>query len=802
MRIASVRLLSLPYDCESCYSYLADDSAFTGAFVNVPFGAGNRVALGVITDITEEAEPEIAYKSIEHVYSREYSLTGEMLELAYYITDHTFCSFGDAVRAVFPVSILGTTDEIYETTGKPIPDLNIKVTAVYIAVSSGAMNTRKRLVKEYGAPVCDALNYLCRNGYLTRRTVLRESANNSYQFYYEFKVDVATKSETMRRALEYLKKNGKTERSELSEKTGVNAAQLKALCDKGAVTLERVQRYRRPFEINGDAVEVSLTDEQQEASDRLISLAGSGKPEAALLYGITGSGKTHVIRSVCDAVIRSGRQVIMLVPEIALTPQSLLVFSSYYGDRIAVLHSSLSEGERLDAWRKIRNGEIDMVIGTRSASFAPVPDLGLFVIDEEQETTYKSESSPRYHARDVARFRCAKNNALMLLSSATPSVESFYKARTGKYELIRLNSRYGKAKLPEVLTADLRRDYADGITDPIGTELCSMLNKRLSDNEQSIIFLNRRGYSNYVSCKMCGEVIMCPNCDVSLTYHKQKNAEKGFLMCHYCGYRINEPDVCPKCGSTHIGRIGYGTQKIDEQLERAVPGARVLRMDADTTSTKNAYDRILSDFRAHKADILLGTQMVTKGHDFSDVTLVGVVMADNSLYLDDYHAQERAFSLLTQVIGRAGRGDKPGTALIQTFNPDHEIIALAKAQDYDGFFEGEIKMRRSLLFPPFCDILLFSLQSDDETLVRRSADELKRAIEGRIAGAYSDVKMLIYGPCEMQIFRVSSVCRMQLLCKLRMGKRERALVSDVLKGFMKKYPRKVSISADINPNQM
>ncbi len=802
MRIASVRLLSLPYDCESCYSYLADDSAFTGAFVNVPFGAGNRVALGVITDITEEAEPEIAYKSIEHVYSREYSLTGEMLELAYYIADHTFCSFGDAVRAVFPVSILGTTDEIYETTGKPIPDLNIKVTAVYIAVSSGAMNTRKRLVKEYGAPVCDALNYLCRNGYLTRRTVLRESANNSYQFYYEFKADVATKSETMRRTLEYLKKNGKTERSELTEKTGVNAAQLKALCDKGAVTLERVQRYRRPFEINGDAVEVSLTDEQQEASDRLISLAGSGKPEAALLYGITGSGKTHVIRSVCDAVIRSGRQVIMLVPEIALTPQSLLVFSSYYGDRITVLHSSLSEGERLDAWRKIRNGEIDMVIGTRSASFAPVPDLGLFVIDEEQETTYKSESSPRYHARDVARFRCAKNNALMLLSSATPSVESFYKARTGKYELIRLNSRYGKAKLPEVLTADLRRDYADGITDPIGTELCSMLNKRLSDNEQSILFLNRRGYSNYVSCKMCGEVIMCPNCDVSLTYHKQKNAEKGFLMCHYCGYRINEPDVCPKCGSPHIGRIGYGTQKIDEQLERAVPGARVLRMDADTTSTKNAYDRILSDFRAHKADILLGTQMVTKGHDFSDVTLVGVVMADNSLYLDDYHAQERAFSLLTQVIGRAGRGDKPGTALIQTFNPDHEIIALAKAQDYDGFFEGEIKMRRSLLFPPFCDILLFSLQSDDETLVRRSADELKRAIEGRIAGAYSDVKMLIYGPCEMQIFRVSSVCRMQLLCKLRMGKRERALVSDVLKGFMKKYPRKVSISADINPNQM
>ncbi len=316
------------------------------------------------------------------------------------------------------------------------------------------------------------------------------------------------------------------------------------------------------------------------------------------------------------------------------------------------------------------------------------------------------------------------------------------------------------------------------------------------------MFLNRRGYSHYVSCKMCGKVIMCPNCDVSLTYHKVRGAEKGRLMCHYCGYSAPEPEKCPDCGSEHIGRIGYGTQRIDEQIAAAVPGANVLRLDADTTTEKHAYDRILSDFRDHKADILVGTQMVTKGHDFPDVTLVGVVMTDNALYLDDYHAHERSFSLLTQVIGRAGRGRKPGRAVIQTFNPEHEIIELSKKQDYDKFFESEIKMREMLLFPPFCDILLFSLQSDDEELLHRASAELRKAIEGRLAKTYSDVKMLIYGPCEMQIYRLNGICRMQLLCKLRMGARQRQLTAEIIKAFMKKYPRHINISVDINPNQM
>ena len=802
MLIAVVKLLSLPYDCENGYSYTGDDLAFVGAFVSVPFGAGNRMSLGVITELKEGAEDGIAYKAIDHVYGRFYSLDTEMLGLVEFLQSTTFCSFGDAVRTVFPTAILGSLDELYDVTVKPLPELNAKVTAVYSLIASKTVNTRSALVKEYGPAVTEAVSYLHRNGFITRTSLAKESKNIVYNEYYTLLSEITTRSEAQNAIIAYLKEHGKTEKSKIISDLNVTAANLKALVDKNAVLCEKTERYRQAFKVSDEKTSDSLNTEQTAASEELKKLCNTGKPEAALLYGVTGAGKTLVIKSVCDKVIASGRKVIMLVPEIALTPQSLRVFSSYYGERIAVLHSSLSEGERLDAWRRIKNGDADMIIGTRSAAFAPVPDLGLFVIDEEQETTYKSESSPKYRAVDIARYRCGKNNALMLLSSATPSVESFYKAKQEKYRLVTLRSRYGDAKLPEVITADLRLDYAQGITDPVGTELCRLLNETYRKGEQSILFLNRRGYSHYVSCKMCGKVIMCPRCDVSLTYHKVRGSDRGRLMCHYCGYSVNEPEKCPECGSDHIGRIGFGTQRIDEQIANAVPGANVLRMDADTTSEKNAYDRILNDFREHKADILVGTQMVTKGHDFPDVTLVGVVMTDNALYLDDYHAHERAFSLLTQVIGRAGRSKKPGKAVIQTFNPEHEIIALSKKQDYDKFFESEIKMRQMLLFPPFCDIILFSLSSDDETLLHRASSELRAALEGRIAKDYNDVKMLIYGPCEMQIYRINGICRMQLLCKTRMGKRQRELVSELIKAFMKKYPRHIGISVDINPNQM
>ncbi|MBQ3869223.1 MAG: primosomal protein N' [Clostridia bacterium] len=802
MKFATVKLLSLPFHVPNGYDYIVPDDGFVGAFVTVPLGASNKVSLGVITKIHDATDSDISYKQIDHVYEKEYSLTPVMLGLAEYIEETTLCSFGDAVRAVFPVSVLGTVKEYYEPTDKIPEGLNDKVTAVYAYVASNPGVSGRKMTSEFGSTVTDALRYLCRNGHLRRTAVAEENTNVAYdEFYLCADKEGKTKSPKMNAAIAYLAEHGRTEKTALCEKTGVTPAALKTLVERGILTLEKCERYRTPYLTETAKTAVSLTEEQEKACGEVAALCEKNEPAAALLFGVTGSGKTLVIKSICDRVIASGKRVIMLVPEISLTPQSVRIFSSYYGDRIAVLHSSLSEGERLDAWKRIRRGEADMVIGTRSASFAPVPNLGLFVIDEEQEHTYKSDSSPKYRAKDVARYRCAKENAVMLLSSATPSVESYYLAMQGKYKLIKLGSRYGKARLPEVVVADLRKDAAEGRIGPIGSTLQRLLEDNVENGNQSVLFLNRRGYNRYLSCKMCGEVIMCPHCDVSLTYHKRKD-NAGYLMCHYCGYRIPEPETCPKCGSPHIGHIGYGTQKIDEELSVMLPGARVLRMDADTTTSKSAYDRILGDFRAHRADVLLGTQMVTKGHDFPDVTLVGVVMADNSLYLDDYHAQERTFSLLTQVIGRAGRADKPGVAVIQTLNPDHDIITYAKAQDYERFYKGEIRMREALLFPPFCDLLLLSFTSEDEELLKRSSEDFKRMLEYDLQNEHKDVKMLIYGPCEMQIYRINGVCRMQILCKFRSGKRSRAVISALMKRFISKYPRRVTVSADINPNQM
>lgn len=799
-----MRLLSVPYHADKCYDYLLPaEQGFVGAFVIVPFGSGNRTSLGVIVGLHDEPDTaeRTVYKTVDIVYDREYSLDGEFLRLAGYLSDTTLCSFAEAVKTIYPVALLGTLRERYERTDKAPGDINSRALAVYDYVVSHPDETGARIRESLGDGAMQAIRYLTDRGCLR---IIRDAAENCNVAYEEFyavsDAPYATKSEKLRGALSYLAENGETEKRALLEKTGINASQLRRLREAGAVKLRRVEKYRRPYLSCSDAPEVTLTSEQQSARDEISSLIKEGKPAAALLYGVTGSGKTLVIKSLCDEVIASGRQVIMLVPEIALTPQSVRIFSSFYKERVAVIHSGLSEGERLDVYKRIKSGAADMVIGTRSAAFAPVPNLGLFVIDEEQEHTYKSDSDPKYRAHDVGRFRCAENNAVLLLASATPSIESFYRAQTGRYRLVRLENRYGGARLPQVEIADLRVDYASGRTDPIGSALEGRLKQTLEDNAQSILFLNRRGYSTFLSCKMCGEVVMCPHCDVSMTYHKDSGG--GYLMCHYCGCRTPAPRVCPKCGSEHIGYMGYGTQKLHEELSTLLPDARVLRMDADTTGTKSAYDRILGDFRERKADILLGTQMVTKGHDFPNVTTVGVIMADNALYLEDYHAQERTFCLLTQVIGRAGRAEKPGVAVIQTLNPEHEVIKLAAAQDYEGFYKGEIAMRKALTFPPFCDIVLFSFTSTDERQLSASAGEFCGELNEQLKGEYSDVKLVAFGPFEAQLYRINGVCRMQLVCKCKANKRTRELFAQLLKKYTAKYARRVSFGADVNPNQL
>ncbi|MBR2850365.1 MAG: primosomal protein N', partial [Clostridia bacterium] len=387
--------------------------------------------------------------------------------------------------------------------------------------------------------------------------------------------------------------------------------------------------------------------------------------------------------------------VIVLLPEIALTPQTLEIFCSRYGKRVAIIHSGLSEGERLDTYRRIKSGGADVVIGTRSAVFAPLDNLGMIVIDEEQEHTYKSDMNPKYHAKDIARYRSAHQNSLMLLASATPSFDSYYKAKEGKYALVTLKNRYGGAKLPRVSVVDMRKSAAGGVTSPLGNMLCEKLVETKERGNQSILFINRRGYNNFLSCRSCGEAVSCPTCSVSMTYHTYGGSyDRGELRCHWCGRRMPVPTTCPSCQSEHIARMGYGTQRIEQELSELLPTANILRMDTDTTSAKNAYEELLGKFRRREADILLGTQMVTKGHDFPAVTLVGVLLADASLYLDDYRAAERTFAMLTQVIGRAGRAVKEGEAIIQTNNPDNDCIRLACKQDYERFYENEIRLRK------------------------------------------------------------------------------------------------------------
>jgi primosomal protein N' (replication factor Y) len=457
----------------------------------------------------------------------------------------------------------------------------------------------------------------------------------------------------------------------------------------------------------------------------------------------------------------------------------------------------------MDAYHRILSGDATVVVGTRSAVFAPVKELGMIVMDEEHEHTYKSDMNPKYHARDVARYRCAYHKATLLMCSATPSLESYKRAKEGRYTLLTLKNRHAGAELPEVRVADMRGEAGGGNLSPLGAELTEALQKNVAEGNQAILFLNRRGYNHVVSCRSCGEAVTCPSCSVSLTYHTKRGTyDEGYMVCHLCGRRQPLPKVCPSCGSEHLARMGYGTQRVEQELGELLPSAGVLRMDTDTTGTRFSYDELLGAFRRHEADVLLGTQMVTKGHDFPDVTLVGVLMADSSLYLDDYRAGERTFSMLTQVIGRAGRAKKKGVAVIQTCNPDHDVLKLACKQDYETFYEREIKLRRLLVFPPYCDIALLTLSHRDEHELMLASKALSDELTRRVASDFSDVKLIAFGPFEAPIYRADGQYRMRMVIKCALSKRTRALFADLLSAFQKQGNGTPLLSVDFNPSTL
>ena len=814
-KIASVRLMNVPFHVDKDFDYriINGMDVSRGDFVAVPFGGGNRPQTGLVVDIRESNEDEGSLKPIHTVLDKAYSMTEEQMGITEFLRDYTVCSTGDAVHTITPSAVFSRFDE-YVVCNASLPDtfaFSSVEREIYDFIANRRTTTRNDLAEAFGKRGAKPLSLLLKSGYLRTELSVKENLNIKFTTLYrlahdpggdndEFLSQFPVRSEAHRSILLYLRENGLTEQSTVISALKVTSAQIKALLAKGYVEQISKEAYRLPYSAKKDATPIRLSPHQQEAADKILALTRSGEPKAALLHGITGSGKTQVIRAVMDDVIASGKAVIVLVPEISLTPQTVSIFSACYGERTAVLHSGLSTGERFDAWRRIKRGEVDVCIGTRSAIFAPFDNIGLIVLDEEQEHTYKSDSSPKYHARDIARYRCAKHKAVMLLASATPSLESYYKAKKGIYTLVELNERFGSATLPSVNILDMRSETKDGNFSLFSQTLVEELSRNLEDGKQSILFLNRRGYHSFMNCPSCGAVVTCPHCSVSLTHHFSRFNSKGYLSCHYCGFRADVPEKCPECQFGKMRFMGYGTQMAEEQLGKLFPTARILRMDADTTVGKFSYDEILGKFRAGEADILLGTQMVAKGHDFSKVTLVGILSADQSLYLDDYRANERTFSMICQTVGRAGRADDKGSALIQCYTPDHNTLKLAKEQNYPAFYEGEIKLREALKFPPFCDIAVFTVTTSDESNAFTAANTLFEYLKTNTVKSFPNEFFNMFGPFEAPIYKLNEKYRVRIVVKYKNSKPMRAMFRRAMEEFGQKFPPSVTVSVDLNPN--
>lgn len=828
-KFVGVYLLDTIYKIDKIYEYSLDsrlaEKAQRGKLAVVPFGAANTAKNAIIVSVSDVCE----YKKTKPVFDipeTDFCLSDEMLEICSYMKDICFCTFGEAVRTVMPTGISVKPYEYYAVNPENTFDakeLNGPSHDIFSFIAGRGKATVRELEEAFGKNAKLCVSALIKCGYIVKRSDAKYHENTKISRYIKLilpedelseMLDTGTRSFTTKQ-LSVLKAlmecGGINPLEELTTLCNCGESVIRELKKKKAVEYVAVKDYRSPYNLTKieKGQDFSLSEEQTEAYKSLKELYCDSCARAALLYGITGSGKTNVVLRLIDDVIRDGKSVIYLVPEIALTNQNISLFVGRFGDRVSVLHSALSVGEKLDAWRKIDSGKSDIIIGTRSAVFAPAKNLGLIVIDEEQETSFKSDMSPKYHARDIARFRCAKSNALMLLASATPSVESFYRANSERYTLVTMKKRYGTAQLPAVIIHDMKPEPAymgeSGNATPsmIGGSLDAEIRKNLENGEQTILFINRRGYHSFVTCRSCGEVETCPNCSVSLTYHKYSAAgrfKKGEMVCHYCGYKSDVPKLCSKCGSEHIAFLGCGTQTLEENLNSLYPQAKILRMDTDTTSGKYSHAEILENFRDKKADILIGTQMVAKGHDFPNVTLVGVILADTSLYLNDFRANEKTFSLITQVLGRAGRGDTPGRAVIQTYSPDNLTLRLSASQDYDAFYRDEIQLRKASVFPPFCDIVSFMFSGEDEVRVKGNADAFGKALDLYAKTEFKGTRLIVFGPFEAAIYKINGKYRIRYIIKCRYDKNTRALFKKLFSDFCDAPG--TTLSADVNPSSL
>ena len=746
-KTVGVAVSNATFHFDKLYTYAVmpaqQDAVRLGSMVLVPFGRGSRARMGVV--LACDAEPESSkLKYLFDVAPASACLTPELLKLVYFLKERTFCTYYEAVKAVIPYG------------------------AQY----------KSAVAADGVTPVLQKQ--------LTRHT------ENSYQLAGE--LPAKPKPTAKQLAAVALLSGGPRTQGELEEK-GISRAVLDNLCTKGVLACTRVNRSIDLYaSIPLKNEPIVLTEEQQAAYGALLPHLEDTAPHSALLYGVTGSGKTLVFLKLIERCLQLGRKALVLVPEISLTPQMILRLKSQFGRRVAVQHSALNHTERLLQWQMIQDGGADIVVGTRSAIFSPLENIGLVIIDEEQEHTYRSESAPRYSAHEVARQRAAENGALLLLASATPSTESYFAAQKGRTQLVRLTKRYGGNPLPSVQIVDMRAELASGNPREISLALEDAIRRNLEAHKQTILLLNRRGYQTVAQCEDCREVLKCPKCSVPMVYHKASHK----LLCHYCGSQMDlPPKNCPACGGKLQYR-GFGTQKAEEELAKLFPEARILRMDQDSTAAKDAHEKLLARFADHEYDIMVGTQMVAKGLDFEDVTLVGVLGIDSLLFAQGFRAYETVFSLITQVVGRSGRAKDPGFAIIQTTDPDNPVLNLAAAQDYDAFFEQEIAYRRLGLYPPFCGLCVIGFAGGKEIEVARAATRFS-ALLGQQAARQPDLPLRVLGPTPGNIEKINDTYRYKLTIKCRNDRRFRDLVRETLGLYeQEKLPSKASVVVDLH----
>ena len=783
--MVKVAVSAAPYSIDKPYSYLVPESlaaaAVPGVRVMVPFGRGNKESEGLI--LARVQEPKLpGSKAIRQILDSEPVLDKAGIDLALWMRGRYFCTVFEAVKTILPAGLWYGLREIWSLAMEPEAARSAAVgipgawQVLDLLEKQGGKADIRVLRDALGDGAEKPLKAMKKAEILTCETdAKRKIADKSHRMV-ELAVnteDAYALTEPKRRSaparyevVNFLATAGRTPAAEVSYYTGASARTLKAMEKAGLIAFSEEEELRVPsLDDVEPGPEIVLNEEQQRAFEEILGRVQAAKPSVTLLHGVTGSGKTQVYLRLVQETLALGKTAMVLVPEIVLTPQMMRKFSSYFGSRVAMLHSSLKMTERYDQWKRIRRGEVDVVLGTRSALFAPLKNLGLIIMDEEQEGSYQSENVPRYDAREVAKYLCVREKAALVFGSATPTVETTWAAEQGSYQKALLRRRYNENALPEVLIADLRQEILNGNPGLISTPLRQELKKNLAAGEQSILFLNRRGSSRMLLCGECGYVPQCPRCSTAMTYH----SANGRLMCHYCGHSEPAADTCPECGGW-MKHVGAGTQKVEEELRELFPEAGILRMDADTTA--GGHEEILQTFERERVPILLGTQMVAKGLDFENVTLVGVLSADISLYVDNYRAAERTFSLLTQVVGRAGRGGKTGRAVIQTYTPGNDVIRCAARQDYDAFYESEIRMRRLRRYPPFADLFTVTVSGTEEGRVLRAAVSVRETLRQlcrRPELAAGEPEVL--GPAPAPVVKVNN--RFRYRCTL-VGKNDKA----------------------------